>query len=178
MLGKRLRALRRERDMTLTQLADEVGLSVSAISQIELGRVEPSLRTLRALSEVLGVPVFSVFVQSSSEDLVVRKDERIQFSLPDRTATYELLTPGSKRRLEMVLTRLEPGTSTAAEPLAHSGEECMYIMSGTAEIELGQQRFTLNEGDSIYIDEGMPHRVTNVGKGPLVCLWGMTPAQL
>jgi len=178
MLGRRLRTLRKERGMTLTQVASEVGLSPSAISQIERGRVEPSLRTLRALSDVLEVPVFSVFVQNSSKNLVVRKDERLQFSLPDCAATYELLTPASRRRLEMVLTRLEPGTSTASEPLAHSGEECMHIMSGTAEVELGQQRFVLDEGDSIYIDEGVPHRVTNVGKGPLVGLWGMAPAQL
>ena len=175
MIGERIRALREQQGMTLNELAQTVGLSASAVSQIERGIVEPSLRTLRVLAGALDTPIFSFFLESPSQDIHVRKDRRLAFSPPDRKARYELVTPDFNRRLEMMLMYLNPGTCSSNEPLPHRGDECLVVLRGTAQVLAAGQRYPLYEGDSLYIVEGTPHKVTNVGDNQLVCVIGVTP---
>jgi transcriptional regulator with XRE-family HTH domain len=176
MIGEKIRALRQQRGMTISELAEAVGLSPSAVSQIERGTIDPSLRTLRSVADELHSPVFSFFLESPSQGLVVRKNERRSFSLPDRDAEYELLTPDLNRRLEMIFMYLEPGMSTPHQPLPHAGDECLVVLEGKTRVEAGGQQYLLEEGDGIYLDEGVPHKVTNVGEGRVVCVAGITPA--
>lgn len=176
MIGDKIRALRQQRGMTISELAEAVGLSASAVSQIERGTIDPSLRTLRSIADELHSPVFSFFLESPSQELVVRKNERRTFSLPGRDAEYELLTPDVNRRLEMILVYLEPGMSTPDHPLPHAGDECLVVLEGRAQVQVDGQQYLLEEGDGIYLDEGVPHRIANVGEGRVVCVAGITPA--
>jgi len=175
LVGERIRTQRRRRRVTLSRLAEATGLSPSAISQVERGLVDPSLRTLRAIAKALDVPVFSLLIEVPSPHILVRKNQRRSFSMPDRQAVFELLTPDLNRRLEMAMMHLEPGASSSEEPLPHAGDECLLVVEGAAQVEMPGARYVLSEGDSIYIDEGMPHRVTNVGEVMLVCVSGFTP---
>jgi two-component system OmpR family response regulator len=61
MIGSKVRALRKERMLTLKQLANKTGLSVSLISQIELGKSAASISTLRKLAAALGIPMAYLF---------------------------------------------------------------------------------------------------------------------
>ena len=175
MIGDRIRALREQCNMTLNELAQTIGLSASAVSQIERGIVEPSLRTLRALASALDTPIFSFFLESPSHDILVRKGRRLAFSPPDRKARYELVTPDFNRRLEMMLMYLNPGTCSSDEPLPHTGDECLVVLQGEAQVLAAGQRYTLYEGDSLYLAEGTPHKVTNASDDQLVCAIGVTP---
>lgn len=176
MVGDKIRSLRQQRGMTVNELAEAVGLSASAVSQIERGVVDPSLRTLRAVADMLDAPVFSLFLESPYQDILVRKDQRRSFSPADHQATYELLTPDLNRRLEMIFMYLEPGISSPDHPMPHAGDECMVVLEGKAEVEASGQHYVLEEGDSIYLTEGVPHKVTNIGDEMLVCVVGITPA--
>lgn len=175
MVGSKIRALREELGMSSSQLAKAAGLSQSAISQIERGVVDPSLRSLRAIAETLNTPIFTFFLDEPSKEIVVRKERRRAFSPPDYSGRYELLSPDSTGKLEMITMTLEPGTSSSTDPLPHTGDECMVVMRGQAEIVAGDEHFQLQEGDSIYLNQGIPHQVTNVGDEELVCIVGIAP---
>lgn len=176
MVGKKIRDLRQQRGMTISELAEAVGLSASAVSQIERGIIDPSLQTLRSIADELDAPVFSFFLESPLQGIVVRKDQRRSFFRADHNAAYELLTPDLNRRLEMLFMYLEPGVSSPDQPLAHAGDECMVVLKGRAKVEAAGQLYLLEEGDSIYLDEGVPHKVTNVGDEMFLCVVGITPA--
>ncbi len=162
--------------MTINALAEAIGVSPSAVSQFERGVSEPALRTLRACSEALGVPLFSFFIDFPFDDIVVRKDQRRSISMPNRQARYELLSPDLTRAIEMLMMHLEPGVASPDQPASHGGDECTVIIKGTAEVEVNSQRFVLNEGDSIYINEHVPHRMVNCGDSELICVIAITPA--
>lgn len=175
MVGSRIRAFREELGMSSSQLAEAAGLSQSAISQIERGVVDPSLRTLRAIAETLNTPIFTLFLDTPSRDIVVRKARRRSFSPPDYKGRYELLSPDSNGKLEMISMSLEPGTSSSTHPLCHAGDECMVVVQGRAEVIAGDERFELDVGDSIYLNEGIPHLVRCVGDEELMCLVAIAP---
>lgn len=176
MIGEGIRRLRLQRQMTVNQLAEATGLSPSAVSQIERGIVDPSLRSLRSIAGALDAPIFSFFLETPDRTIVVKAEQRRAFSPPDHAATYELVTPDLNRRLEMILMYLEPGTSSSDQPLPHAADECLLILSGEAEVKLPGQTISLQEGDSIYLNEGVPHNVINVGEARLVCVAAFTPA--
>jgi len=161
MLGPKVRELRKQRNMTMGELAQATGLTPSALSQIERGRVDPAIRTLRAIADALRVPVFHFFLEEPSPSIVVRKDERAHFTFPDRNVVNELLTPDLQRNLEMMTATLAPGTSTADAPMGHAGDECLFVLYGQALLEVGGSQYLLDAEDSIYIDAGVPHRITN-----------------
>lgn len=175
MVGSKIRALREELGMSSSQLAEAAGLSQSAISQIERGITDPSLRTLRAVAEALNTPIFAFFLDAPSKDIVVRKDRRRSFSPPDYKGRYELLSPDSSGKLEMISMSLAPGTSSSLQPLPHAGDECMLVLQGETLVIAGDERFELDAGDSIYLNEGIPHRVINVGEEELVCIVAIAP---
>jgi transcriptional regulator with XRE-family HTH domain len=176
MLGRRIRALRSEQGMTVSELASAIGVTPSAVSQIERGSVDPSLRSLRAIAGVLDTPLSSFFLDPSPAGIVVRKDERLIFSSPKNEGIrYELLSPGLDRELEMVFMCFDPGESSADRPLPHSGDECLVVLKGEANVTVADQAYVLSEGDSIYIDKGLAHQVANIGDTPLECIACFTP---
>jgi len=176
VLGRRIRKLRHARGMSLSQLAEVIGVTPSAVSQIETDAVDPSLRTLRAIASALETPLSLIFADTPSHDIVVRKDQRIPFPpTHGRTGHYELLSPGDDRDLEMVLVCLEPGDRSADVPLPHDGDECLLVLEGEAEVTVASSSYLLSEGDSIYIEKGMPHLVANIGDTTLTCIACFTP---
>jgi transcriptional regulator with XRE-family HTH domain len=175
VIGKRIRDLRVQRGMSLRELADGIGLTPSGLSQIENGHVDPAVRTLRAISQTLNVPIFHFFIDDRLDGIVVRRNQRRSITWPNRLATHELLTPDLQRKIEMVCTNLEPGASTSDEPVPHSGDECLLVLEGTAEIIVADRSYVLGVGDSIYIDGGLPHRMSNVGGDKLVTVAAFVP---
>jgi mannose-6-phosphate isomerase-like protein (cupin superfamily) len=147
--------------MTMGDLARATGLTPSALSQIERGRVDPAIRTLRSIADTLRVPVFYFFLEEPSPSIVVRKNERAHFTFSDRNVVNELLTPDLQRKLEVMSATLGPGETTADVPMPHAGDECLVVLEGQALLDVGGSEYLLEAEDSIYIDAEVPHRITN-----------------
>lgn len=162
--------------MTLVNLAEKTGLSLSFISQVERGLTNPSINSLRKIALSLGIPLSSFFEEGSSTNgPVVRKGERGVLVNTDSRLTYQLLSLDPNRRIEFLLTRLEVGGTSTETPMAHKGEEAALLLQGECRIELGDEFFDLKEGDSIYITENTPHRFTNTGNVPLIIVSAISP---
>lgn len=174
-LGANLQHLRSEKRLTLDELAHRSGVSIGVLSQIERGLGNPSFRTLYKIAEALGVPIGYFFSGVDRSGTVVRKHERKNLQSPGRDLVYELLSPDLTGTLEMLWIEYGPGISTQETPFVHQGEECGLILQGRLEAHVGEDTFSLEAGDSIYINSAIPHWFFNPGPDTAVMVWAITP---
>jgi transcriptional regulator with XRE-family HTH domain len=176
-LGARIRDLRLQQGLTLERLARGAEMSKSAISQIESGRMDPSLQTLRRLATCLQTPLATLFATRASVDQrVVRRGERKVFRIPRNRLRYELLTPDlQNKRVEFLRVEFEPSGEAAEEPYAHEGEEYGYVIQGRAEVHVDGTTYRLGPGDSIFFPAKLPHYVRGAGRRKAVMIWAISP---
>jgi len=175
--GNRIRTVRKDRGMTLKQLAEAARVSTSQISQIERGRVIPTLSVFWRLCRALEVPLNYFFGDEFEETgLVVRKEQRKRLQLPNSQLHYQLLTPDLRGAIEFLLVEIEPGQNLdPGKKITHQGEECGYVQQGELTVLLGEKEYLLREGDSIHFRSSIPHRYANRGHEKSVSIWAMTP---
>jgi transcriptional regulator with XRE-family HTH domain len=189
-LGSRLRAAREQKGMTVRGLARYVGVSPSLVSQIERSRVMPSVGTLYAIANELGLVVDDLFKgpvsrakgrertpddESTVVDIqnpVIKPDQRKTISLADGVR-WERLTPAPDKDLEFLIVVYNVGAESCPKDalIRHGGQEYAYLISGRLGIKISFEEFELSAGDSISFDAQMPHRLWTVGKEPAVAVW-------
>jgi len=176
LIGSRIRQARTSIGMTLEELAQPVGVTRSFLSQVERGLVSPSLTSLRRIAMELRVPVFLLLADGASpRNALVRKEERQNLILPGATTSYQLLSPDLNRKLEMILTTLQVGMASCEAPLSHPGEECAVLLKGNVRVEVADDKFILEEGDTLYFDCTLPHRIVNLGDIPAEIISAISP---
>jgi transcriptional regulator with XRE-family HTH domain len=185
--GYAIRGYREQRGLSLRELARQAGLSASLLSQIERGRTEPSISSLRKIAEALGVSIFYLLDERPDpqgagertlEGQVVRRAERRRVALPHSGLRYELLVPDMSGRMEAWIATLEPGSATGESPRGHLSDEFMLVISGETELEYGEETVVLGPEDAIYLDGTIPHRLRVLGDRPLVFLSVLSPPVL
>jgi transcriptional regulator with XRE-family HTH domain len=162
VIGSRIKAMRLARRLSLTELARRAGVSKSFVSQVERGQANPSVETIRDIALALEVPLFSLFLEEHDpKGALVRKDERVTISLPGSDAMRQLLTTDINRDMVLVYSRLLPLGKSSPSPVTHKGEECIYVLAGSIIHIVGEQEYTLHEGDCLYFDARIPHLICN-----------------
>ncbi|MCA4132504.1 helix-turn-helix domain-containing protein [Arthrobacter sp. M4] len=161
LLPSRIRELRRNRGMTLGQVAEQTGLSVAMLSQVERGLSDPSLESLRRLAEALQVPLFDLFRAEGPEPVaVIRHGERRLVSSPNLHVTYSQVSrTGGK--VEVLEATLDPGAASSESPRSHVSEECVLVLEGSLVAEIDGTEYALGTGDSCHFDSALPHRFLN-----------------
>ncbi len=175
--GGRIRDLRRKADLTLQALADEAGISVGFLSQVERDKATPSLGTLASLAAALGVDIDVFIATPKPADSITREGERPRFALADSSLSYERVTtslPGGT--LSSLIVHVPEGY--ASETTAHIGEELIIVLDGSLRQTLGNTTFVLHPGDSLHFMGDTPHAFANAGKGPARLLWTGTSPRL
>jgi transcriptional regulator with XRE-family HTH domain len=160
-IGEGIRRERFRRGLTLAQLAGQVNLTVSALSQIERGASDPSLNSLRRIAQAFDVPMFQFLVGTSQREIVVRRDRRIKMTFPNRELEYELVSADTSGEFEVLSLSLHPGGTTSANASSHVSEECALVVKGRVVAEVSGQEYELDEGDSVKIHRELPHKFTN-----------------
>lgn len=160
-IGEGIRRERLRRGLTLAQLATQVNLTVSAVSQIERGASDPSISSLRRISQAFDIPMFQFLVGTVQREIVVRKDRRTKMTFADRALEYELVSADTSGELEVLSLTIAPGGSTGAAPNSHASEECSVVLRGEVVAEVAGQLYELSAGDSIKIHRALLHRFMN-----------------
>ena len=183
-IGDRLAAVRAERDLTVSEVARRVGISASAISQIERGHSRPSVATLFSLARALSVPVDAFFddeggAEAIAETRATSPAAASDHGVPERLHRYlvrgatrptleitggvrwERLTPTALDGLDFMELVYAPGAESAPELYRHPGIEMVLLLEGRLEILVGFDRYVLDPGDSIAFPSSMPHRYVN-----------------
>jgi transcriptional regulator with XRE-family HTH domain len=169
-LGMRLRQRRRQLGLTLKEVADAAGLSVGFISQIERGIATPSLSSLVSVSRALRMEVGEFLSQPRGEEALTRHDKRPLYAIGGNSLSYERVSsafPGNV--LRSVIIHEAPGHRS--EPIAHEGEELMFVLEGTITVEVDGERSILETGDSIHFPSSRIHSTWNHSDRPATILW-------
>jgi transcriptional regulator with XRE-family HTH domain len=191
MLGPRLRELRNRRGLSLRELARRLALSPSSISQIETGKMQPSVRTLYAFVSEFGVTVDEVlFDHASPPDevsasvsesspaaagpgLAVQRAEGRPAITLNSGVTWERLMFWADEDVEFIEATYEPGSESAPDDalVRHSGHEFGHLLTGTLRVVVGFDEFVLGPGDSISFPSSTPHRLCNDGSETARAIW-------
>ena len=181
-LGEHLRALRKQRGYTLKTVAEKAGFTASLISQIERDLVDPPLSTLGNIRQALDVSLLALidddaFLEAFDQNAVTRKDQRVKVGSAEFGAVHSLLNPYKNRKMDVMLIEAEAGGSSGPGFHTHVGEEFEYVIQGIFEVEWNGKTYTLQEGDSLYIDSSKPHRWKNAGEKKMVVLAALIPSK-
>lgn len=160
--------------MTLQELATKAEISVSLISQVERGIVDPSLSSLRQIAAGLNSTAFKLLEAEDPPIHHVVKGNGLRLDLPDTEVIWELLTPSSLGSLQVAVAELVPRGTTTHEALAHEGDEFMLVLCGTVTLEIDAESIVLHEGDAITFDTRLPHRVVSMSDTPTRVLVALT----
>jgi transcriptional regulator with XRE-family HTH domain len=168
-VGGRIARLRADRRMTLDRLAQVTGFTKGYLSKIENGRKVPPIATLSRIAQALQPEIGSFFRSErravAREVTVVRANERQTVLRGGSAFGYDYVGLALKR----VHKRMDPFIFTFPPRIdkhvffEHRGEEFLFVLSGTVKFQVGDERFTLRKGDSIYFDSSVPHRGWSAG---------------
>jgi transcriptional regulator with XRE-family HTH domain len=173
-LGKRIRALRNERGLTLVQLGQRVGLSASYLSQIERGVTMPSLTRLTTIAGALDVEVGYFFEDDLSAPCVVRSNQGKRLDSM-AGAIVELLSADlSDKKIQPYRMVCRPGASSGW-PTTHPGEESGLVLKGRLTVTVGEETFVLEAGDSIHYQALQPHSWRNEEDEECIAVWAVSP---
>lgn len=175
-LGVRLRHARRVAGLTLLQLAQAAGCSESLISKIEHGAATPSLATLHRLATALGTNISALMSEEApATGPILRKGERPVIAAAGGIELERLVLPTPGGLLQANIHIVSPGSASDGF-IEHAGEEVGYVLEGTLELTLGEERFALAEGDVFNFPSHILHGYRNTGTGVARILWVNTPA--
>jgi transcriptional regulator with XRE-family HTH domain len=176
-VGERLRAIRTLRRVTLKTVADRARLSESFLSQVERGRANASVASLKRIAAALGVSVADLFEPNGepSRPRVLRRESRPALVFGTLGRKY-MLTPRPLEHLQVIVGELDAGGSTGDEPYTHGdSEELLVVLEGVVHLQLGTEVFELRTGDSIDYRSSTPHRLTNADDGRAEVMWIVSP---
>lgn len=179
-IGGALRTVRESRKISLRELARRVGISASAISQIETGRSRPSVETLYAIVRELGISLDDLFPGGSpgargpgaDVPIVQRAGSRQSIDL-ESGVRWERLTPTADPNVDFLfVTYSADGSSSINGTLMrHAGREYGLVVDGELEVSVGFDTHVLHPGDSIVFDSTTPHMLKAASGRPATAIW-------
>jgi transcriptional regulator with XRE-family HTH domain len=197
-LGSRLRAERLRQGMSLRELARRLGISASALSQIETGKARPSVSKLFDIVNLLNISVDGLLVgegdrQSAGHGpargdgrgppVVVTRGHEGFFSLQrsgqhetlelESGVSWSRLTAGSFPGVEFLHVEYAAGGCSSSEGtfMRHAGQEFGYVLSGRLLVDVGFDSYELGPDDSVSFPATTPHRLSNPGTEPVHAIW-------
>jgi transcriptional regulator with XRE-family HTH domain len=164
-IGQRIRKIRKEKELSLEEISNMTGFDEGFLSGIEKNEIQPQLGTVIKLSKALD-SAFGRLISGVGEKLysITRKDERRTVSRSTskkgkrQLYTYKSLAPDVKgRHMEALIVQLEedPGKEISI----HEGEEFIFVLNGKVVLEIGDDKYELEPGDSAYYLSTTPHHI-------------------
>lgn len=175
-IGARLRAARLAQRMTIEAVAEKTGLTKGFISRLERDNASPSVASLVAVCDVIGLRVGDLF--DPPDTAVVRAGEGRPITFGAKNALELLLTPGTQQQLEVIHSVIDPG--------GHGGEELYtldcdtefaYVVGGVLQVTVEDVVTVLTTGDAITFPGRTPHTWCNPSTTESTeVLWVLSPA--
>ncbi|MGK9460995.1 helix-turn-helix domain-containing protein [Streptomyces sp. G6] len=169
-VGPRLRALRRERGITLAHLSAATGVSESTLSRLESGQRRATLELLLPLARIYDVPLDDLVGAPRTGDPRIHLKPIRRFGMvfvplsrrPGGTQAFKMMIPSCPAPLEPT-------------PQAHEGFEWLYVLSGRLRLLVGERDLTLSPGEAAEFDTSLPHWLGSADGGAveLLVLFGL-----
>lgn len=184
-IGPKLRRLRLRKKIALVDLGKHTGLSASMLSQLENGKLIPTLPTLARIAMVFDVGLEHFFGEKGSKRVfsVVRAAERLRFpELPDSPVPgyfFEVLAFGSmEKTISAYIAEFPKRDPQQSREHFHDGSEFVHVLEGTLAIHYQSEEHVLGAGDSVYFDGSEPHSYSGLSDLPARAIVVTVPLRL
>lgn len=187
-LGSELRRVRESKKLSLRNVATAVGVSASLLSQVETGKTQPSVSTLYALVNHLGISLDGLMgtgeptvvdaapnapTNPGTSNSVVQRGADNPLIEMENGVTWERLADGNTHIADPLIVTYAPGGSSSVEGkmMRHSALEYGCILEGTLTLRIDFETYELNPGDSFCFDSSRPHLYHNASDRPARGIW-------
>lgn len=179
-IGEQIRIIRKEKKITIHEIAEKTGLTSSFISQFERNLTKGSVASIQKIAHALGINVSSLFQGEENEKppfqsaSIVRYENRKKMTYPDGKLIDYMLTSG-EGHLQVLYCIVQPGGGSGTHYEHDGEEECVTILEGQMEISVDTNTYILNKGDTINFSSKLPHAWRNIGNDVMKVMWIITP---
>jgi transcriptional regulator with XRE-family HTH domain len=175
-LGRRLRALRRARGMTLAEVAEETSFTPGYLSQIENGQAVPALSALADVAAALGADIAAFFPPEEAPRVRVSRagdTRRIRIASDPTTEYVVLASRGSDGAFSALIARYTQDSADVSS--RHFGERFVYVRSGEGVLEISGEAYELRPGRFVHYSSHQEHSLTVTSEEPLETVWLVDP---
>ena len=172
-IGKKLKELRLQNDLTLEDLASRSELTKGFLSQVERNLTTPCIATLEDILEALGTNLSEFFHEEPEKQIVFttqdffvdeQEDYKIEWVIPN----------AQKNEMEPILLTLAP-KGKSQEMISHFGEEFGYVLKGNVTLVRDNKKYKLKAKDTFYMNGRTSHYLYNHGNSEALVIWVTTP---
>jgi transcriptional regulator with XRE-family HTH domain len=177
-LGERIRRKRESLQMQLSELSRRVGVTPSALSQIENAKAFPSIVTLKSIAESLYTTVGELIGENetlNNNPLIRSGEKKFVKTNASGTRQYLLSHHDQLKQMETYLLEFKPGADSEDFFQEHPGQEFCYLLKGEILVTLEDKTFRMMAGDSLYYNSARFHKARNDGSEQAELLWITTP---
>ena len=165
-IGKKLRELRKQNDLTLEDLASRSELTKGFLSQVERNLTAPSIATLADILEALGSNLSEFFHEEEEKQIVFGVDDFFVDEKEDYQVEW-IIPNAQKNQMEPILMTLYPHKK--------SHVQTSYVLKGNITIVRGGKKYKVKAHETVYMDGAKSHYLYNHGNSPAKILWITTP---
>jgi transcriptional regulator with XRE-family HTH domain len=180
-LGERIKRKRENLNMRLNALAKKVGISPSALSQIEKAKAFPSVVTLKSIADNLYTTVGELIGENdilTNNPLIKFRDKSFVEKNKSGASLFLLSNHGNGKQMDTYLVELEKGANTDGIMKNHPGQEFCFVLTGELEFTIDEKTYLLEKNDSFYFNSARLHKARNKSDGKTQMLWIVTPPEI
>lgn len=177
-----MRQLRKQRGLTLVEIAEKTGVAQATLSRIETGVMIGTIESHAKIAEVIGVGLPELYQDMDdrgSKTAHTKEDEQKKTTVHSRNVKLTLLTQHiSNKKITPLLIELGAGAETEKEKKERGVEKFVWVQEGSVKVKLDKELFDLKSGDTLYFDASLPHTIVNDGSKPALVFVAVSPAAI
>lgn len=175
-VGEIIHKMRKEKRMTLSELADKSGVALATLSRVENGKMTGTLDSHMSISKALEITLPDLYKDLSTSKKIVdvqSQRTRTEVFIHDKDTSSEMLaTKVLDKKMMPILIKIGKRGATHKEETRPGIEKFIFILEGKIEVNVGTEKYNLTKGDTLYFESSIPHHFKNIGKGEarLICV--------
>jgi transcriptional regulator with XRE-family HTH domain len=175
-IGRRLRDIRTRMKLSQRQLARQSGVANATISQIEAGKLNPTVSMLKRVLDGISINLSEFFGDEfESESQIFFRDGDLTEIAGGDVSFLQVGANLHNKSVQMIRECYQPGAGTGKHAITHEGEECGFILSGRLQVTVGEQTAILRAGEAYYFKSSQPHNFHNPGNEPCELITACSP---
>lgn len=175
-IAEKIKALRKDSNLTLKDLSEKTNLSVSFLSQVENGSSSLAITSLKKIADAFEVPMTYFFKSMEVHNFHVKTQEQDAFKIEGSNSEFIRISGDfSDRVLEALIVTI-PGGQSHGHTYNHPGEEFVYVIEGALIANVDGKEYLVKKGDTIHYPSTIMHQWTNPLETPIKVLSIVTPA--
>ena len=181
-IGKKIKELREERKMSLTELSQQSGIQLATLSRMEHLKMTGTLESHMKIAQAFGVSLpqlYSDIIKEENKIEVKTSKSSSEVFVHSKRSSYEILTAKIlSRKMMPILLKIEPGGTTHQEQNQAGCEKFIFVLEGKIEAKIAGETYSLSKNNTLYFDASLEHKFINTGKALARVICVSTPVAL